>query len=82
MTHQAASNGYVLTPFLTEHISQGYLKVSAVVTRNLLFYYKYCYYDLVLMRLIIELAIKMAREGMRDEDIADFIEGSPITISN
>jgi hypothetical protein len=30
------------------------------------------------MRLIIELAIKMAREGMRDEDIADFIEVSPI----
>jgi hypothetical protein len=34
------------------------------------------------MRLIIELAIKMAREGMRYEGIADFIEGSSIIISN
>jgi DNA-binding NarL/FixJ family response regulator len=36
----------------------------------------------VLIRLIIELAIRMARKGMSDEDIAYFIEVSPITISN
>jgi hypothetical protein len=36
----------------------------------------------VLMRLIIELAIKIATEGMSYEAIADFIEVSPITLSN
>ena len=70
-----------LSPFLQSRYNRDIRRYCRSYTESFVLL-QILFYDLVLMRLIIELAIKMAREGMRYEGIADFIEGSSIIISN